>query len=179
MIQQIETFCQKVASLGKGYNECIYQEALCSELRNHSIQYSKEQVIPILYDNLVVVGNMRMDIVLPYYQIVIEMKAIDGELKESHIPQIITYLKGTGYSCGIFVNFIQNPNKALYEIYTVEKKVHEEDSSLYYLCKNRLLSDKTFCFNEQGIVLKPQKGCLFLNTFHETEAAESPFLGDM
>ena len=142
MIQQLETFCEKVATLGKGYSECIYQEALCNELRQNNIVYSKEQVIPVMY-NQVVVGSMRMDIVLPHDKIIIEIKAIDSELKESHFPQIITYLKESGYSCGIYINFIQNPSKPVYEIYTVT------DWSGKYLCKNNF-SDKCLLFSLNG-----------------------------
>lgn len=128
-MQQVEILCGKVASLGKGYNECIYQEAICVELRKHNILYSKEQVIPVVYDGNMVLGNVRMDIVLPFDRIIIEDKAIESELKDSHFPQIITYLKTTGYSYGLIVNFIQNPSKPLLEMYTVHENNNQFCSS--------------------------------------------------
>jgi GxxExxY protein len=77
--------------LGKGFSECVYHEALCVHLRKNSIDYSKEQIMPITYNinnEEYVVGNVRSDIVLPNESIVIECKAIDMYINHLHRPEI-------------------------------------------------------------------------------------------
>jgi GxxExxY protein len=114
--------------LGKGFSECVYHEALCVHLRKNSIDYSKEQIMPITYNinnEEYVVGNVRSDIVLPNESIVIECKAIEGNLRGVHVPQIITYLNILNYKNGIIVNFNQNPLKEMVEHITVEKNNDE------------------------------------------------------
>lgn len=120
--------------LGKGYSENIYHEALCAHLRRNSILYSKEQVIPVNYkieEEEYVVGNLRADIVLPNESMIIECKAVEGNLRNIHIPQIITYLNILKYNNGILINFNQNPTKDLVEFIKIERqeenyKVNEE-----------------------------------------------------
>lgn len=123
------TFCEElveicncvVKSLGKGYTEGIYQEAICTELRGRNIKYSKENVIPVIYKD-VTVGYVRADIVLPILSVVIECKSIENELREVHLPQILTYMKNMDLKTGYFVNFIQSPGKGDVEIYEVSSK---------------------------------------------------------
>jgi GxxExxY protein len=117
MIQICETVAAK---LGKGYSENIYQEALCVMFRKRGIKYSKENVIPIVFEDITV-GFVRADIVLNDLKIVIECKSIDNDLREGHLPQIITYMEHLGYNRGYFVNFIQNPAKDDIEVYCVVK----------------------------------------------------------
>lgn len=110
--------------LGKGYSENIYHEALCTHLRRNSILYSKEQIIPVNYkieDQEYVVGNLRADIVLPNESLIIECKAVEGNLRNIHIPQLITYLNILQYKNGILINFNQNPTKELVEFIRIER----------------------------------------------------------
>lgn len=109
--------------LGKGFSECIYQEALCVLLRKYNINYTKEHILPKMFFNCVI-GHMRADITLHDYQTVIECKAIN-DLQESHLPQIITYLEILNYNTGIFVNFVQNPSKPQLQIQKVTKISNE------------------------------------------------------
>ena len=109
--------------LGKGFSECIYQEALCVLLRKYNINYSKEHILPKIFFDCVI-GHMRADITLQDYKTVIECKAIN-DLQESHLPQIITYLDILNYNTGIFVNFVQNPSKPQLQIQKVSKISNE------------------------------------------------------
>lgn len=121
LMETISNIFVKVANkLGKGYSENIYQEAVCVELRKLGETYSKEQVIPILYDQAAI-GNVRADIVMNTKQIVIECKAIEGELKESNLVQLLNYMKLLGYNHGLYVNFLQSPRKPEVETYQVSK----------------------------------------------------------
>lgn len=121
--------------LGKGFSESVYQEALCAHLRTSSILYSKEQIIPVNYkieDQEYVVGNVRADIVIPDESLVIECKAIEGNLRNVHVPQIISYLRILKYNRGLLINFNQNPSKEIVEYIKIERehdkyKVNEEE----------------------------------------------------
>ena len=121
MLNRLIQICKTVGNkLGKGFSETVYQEGIALNLRKSSIDYSKEVVLPITYEQIVI-GNVRADIVLPNDEIIIECKAIDGNLKQSHIPQLINYLEITNYTSGILVNFNQNPAKDIVEVVTVER----------------------------------------------------------
>lgn len=147
MLNRIVSICKIVGNkLGKGYSETVYQEGIALALRKSNFEYSKEVVLPISYDNIVI-GNVRADIVLPKDEIIIECKAIDGNLKTSHIPQLINYLEITKYNNGILVNFNQNPSKDVVEIITVERK----NSELY---KADLQNDKIIYLTQFGLLSK-------------------------
>jgi len=138
----IKEICYTVGDeLGKGYNECIYQEGIALLLRQKSINYSKEVNLSVSFKNIII-GNVRADIVIPDEELVIECKAIDGNLKLSHVPQLIKYLKITNYSNGILVNFNQNPSKQIVELMYVEAF----DSQNYKISFN----DEIYCMNENG-----------------------------
>ena len=122
-------------SLGKGYSEKIYQEAICSMLRVKSINYSKEAIHSVFHKEFFV-GHVRSDIILHDHKTVVECKAIDGELKIHHVSQIIIYMKLTGYNTGILVNFIQNSNKKLFDYI----KVYREDD--IFTAKNSNICEK-------------------------------------
>jgi GxxExxY protein len=107
-------------NLGKGYSECVYQEAICVMLRNNAINYSTEVPLAIKFMGTTV-GNVRADIIVEKVNLIIECKAIEGNMKPSFISQIINYMEITEYSNGLLVNFNQNPSKDIIEIITVNK----------------------------------------------------------
>ena len=126
MFNRIIEYSNQVAKkLGKGFSETVYHEALCAHLRSSSFTYNKEQIVPVTYrieDQDYVVGNVRADIVLPDNDLIIECKAIEGNLRSLHIPQIIVYLNLLKYNNGILINFNQNPSKDLVEHITITRK---------------------------------------------------------
>lgn len=132
MILILETLMEEILDisknisekLGKGFNEKIYQEAICSDLRLKNIKYSKEAVHPVEY-NKNIIGYVRSDIILHDPEVVVECKAIDGELKITHLSQIISYMKLTGYTRGLIVNFIQNPSKKLFDFIRIFRESND------------------------------------------------------
>lgn len=128
MTESVIEYCKKVSkSLGKGYAECVYQEAICVHLRDDNISYSKESILPIVYKDIYI-GNVRSDIILNDPKVVIECKAIDGNLKINHVPQLICYMRLMNINNGILVNFNQHPAKNLIEYIKVNKR--DEDDKL-------------------------------------------------
>lgn len=117
----LKEVCKEVGKkLGKGFTENIYQEAICVYLRRMNIQYAKEVVLQVEIDQIPV-GNVRADIVLPTENIVIECKAVESDLRDAHLPQIITYMNILNYNYGVYVNYMQNPSKQAVQIYYVQR----------------------------------------------------------
>lgn len=129
ILNQLKDICVSVGNrLGKGYTENIYHEAICTYLRSLSIQYAKEVVLQIdlpIDQVQVPIGFVRADITLPQHNIVIECKAVESELRDAHLPQILTYMKLLGYTQGIYVNYIQNPSKPITQLYFVQQIDHK------------------------------------------------------
>jgi GxxExxY protein len=89
-------------SLGPGYSESIYHNALEIELRHMNIQYETERIIPVTYNDHVI-GNLRADIIVDR-SFIIELKAVRS-LSDEHVEQVRRYLQLTGIRRGLAVNF--------------------------------------------------------------------------
>ena len=88
--------------LGAGFLENVYEKALCVELRQAEIPFQCQQQFEVCYkgEN---VGNYIADIVVDN-RLLIELKALSGFSRE-HDAQIMNYLKASGLSVGLLLNF--------------------------------------------------------------------------
>ena len=95
-------------TLGSGFLEGVYQEALEMESRQKVIPIKAQQEIPILYKGRRLKKFYIADFVA-YGKIVVEIKAISklGRVKEA---QLINYLKATGMEVGVLINFGSSPD---------------------------------------------------------------------
>ena len=89
-------------TLGSGFLEKVYQNALVIELLNEGLEVEKEKAITIFYQ-VKVVGEYFADI-LVNRQIIIETKAVQS-LNEIHQAQLLNYLKATKLPLGLLINF--------------------------------------------------------------------------
>ena len=89
-------------TLGSGFLEKVYQNALVIELLNEGLEVEKEKAITIFYQGKVV-GEYFADI-LVNHQIIIETKAVQS-LNEIHQAQLLNYLKATKLPLGLLINF--------------------------------------------------------------------------
>lgn len=91
------------STLGHGFLEAVYQEALALELTARGIPFEKEVSIPIRYKGQQLGTPYRADFVC-YGCIIVELKALAsiGGLEEA---QVIHYLKATGYELALLLNF--------------------------------------------------------------------------
>lgn len=145
-LELLSDFCKRVGNnLGKGYSENVYQEGISLMLRRNKMDYSKEVVLQIKLDDIVI-GNVRADIVLPEDEIVIECKAIDSHLKPSHAPQLINYLEILNYNAGILVNFNQNPSKDFVEVVFIERDLNKNYSVKF--------NEKTYFMTNKGLLIE-------------------------
>ena len=86
-------------TLGPGFLEAVYQEALAIEFKKRGIPYEQEKELKVFYDGQELKQTYRADFVC-YGNIIVELKAV-SELDNSHRSQVYNYLKATGYKLGI------------------------------------------------------------------------------
>ena len=90
-------------TLGCGFLEPVYQEALAIELNKQHIPFQKEKVLSIIYKDVELEKKYVADFVC-FDKIVIELKALSS-LNSEHEAQLLNYLKATGYKLGLLINF--------------------------------------------------------------------------
>jgi len=88
--------------LGVGFLESVYENALCVELGQRGLKFQQQKPLKVIYKS-VVVGNFVTDIIVER-KLLIELK-VALELNKSHKAQVINYLRATGISVGLLLNF--------------------------------------------------------------------------
>src|SRR4051812_19526365 len=89
-------------TLGCGFLEKVYENALTVELRKSGLSVVQQQPMNVLYDGLVV-GEYFADIIVEN-ALIVEIKALSA-LSDAHKSQIINYLKATSMRLGLLINF--------------------------------------------------------------------------
>ena len=80
-------------SLGSGFLEKVYENALTHELRKAGLQVVQQFGTPVFYDG-VVVGDYIADLLVEQF-VLVELKAAKA-LDDIHMAQCMNYLKATG-----------------------------------------------------------------------------------
>ena len=110
--------CMEVhKTLGCGFLESVYQEALAIEFRHQRIPFEQEKELTITFKGIKLDRKYYADFVC-YGKIILETKAVK-ELCDNHRAQIINYLKATKMKLGLLVNFGEPSLK--YERFVNEK----------------------------------------------------------
>ena len=90
-------------TLGQGFLESVYQEALEIEMRKRNIPFTSQAKIQIQYKEVPMEHFFVADFVC-YDKIIVELKSVSAILPE-HEAQIINYLRATSFKLGILLNF--------------------------------------------------------------------------
>jgi len=88
--------------LGPGFLEWVYEEALAHEFDLRGIPYQRQGRLAVRYKEIVA-GEFPADF-LAEGKVVVELKAIKA-LTKGDEAQLLNYLKGTGGSVGLLLNF--------------------------------------------------------------------------
>ena len=90
-------------SLGSGFLESVYQEALEKEFTNQKIPFTRQKKLQIKYEGTLLDKYFIADFVC-FDQIIIELKA-SSFIHRDHEAQLLNYLKATEYKVGLLINF--------------------------------------------------------------------------
>ena len=88
--------------LGPGFLESAYEQAMCIELRERGIPFRSQVAVELGYKGHAV-GQSRLDLLVAG-KLVVELKAVE-RLTPLHEQQLLSYLKSTGHSLGLLINF--------------------------------------------------------------------------
>ncbi|GIK99214.1 MAG: hypothetical protein BroJett029_34230 [Alphaproteobacteria bacterium] len=90
-------------SLGPGLLESAYEECLCFEFDQHSLDHRRQVPLPVVYKGVRLECGYRLDIVV-HNRLVLEIKTVE-RLLPLHDAQLLTYLKLGGFRTGLLLNF--------------------------------------------------------------------------
>ncbi|MDD2953789.1 MAG: GxxExxY protein [Parabacteroides sp.] len=105
-------------TLGYGFLEQVYQNALFFELQSRRLACEAQKAIDVYYCNRLV-GKYYADIVVEG-KVILELKATPS-LQEEHECQLINYLRATDMEVGLLMNFGKRP-EVRRKIFTNERK---------------------------------------------------------
>ena len=101
--EQIIGFAITVANtLGSGFVEKVYQNALAHDLRKAGLLVEQQYGVVVRYDG-VIVGDYSADLLVER-SVLVELKAV-RTLDAVHGAQCLNYLKATGLQLCLLINF--------------------------------------------------------------------------
>jgi GxxExxY protein len=102
----IQAFYTVYNTLGYGFLEKVYQQALLIELRRLGLEVIPEACIKVYYNGHMV-GEYYADLLVAG-AVIVEIKAV-RTLAPEHEAQLLNYLKATPYEVGLLLNFGPKP----------------------------------------------------------------------
>jgi GxxExxY protein len=93
-------------TLGHGFLEKVYENALAIELKKLGLSVTQQESIKVHYEGILV-GDYFADIVVNGL-VILELKAAET-LRTEHFAQLTNYLKATDKEVGLLLNFGRKP----------------------------------------------------------------------
>jgi len=90
-------------SLGAGFLEIVYKDALELEFRERKIFFEREKEYPVNYKGIILPHSFFADFVI-FEKVILEVKAKSGITSED-VSQTLNYLKCSGCKVGLILNF--------------------------------------------------------------------------
>ena len=92
-------------SVGHGFHEKIYENALAVALREAGLKFSCQKQYPLFYKQESI-GVFIPDFVVEN-SVIVELKTID-QVGKSEVGQVMNYVRASGLNLGVILNF-KNP----------------------------------------------------------------------
>ena len=89
--------------LGPGLLESAYETCQAFELRQHGFKVEQQLPLPVVYKDVKLDCGYRLDLVVED-SVILEIKAVQ-ELAPIHDAQLLSYLRLSGKSVGLIINF--------------------------------------------------------------------------
>ena len=90
-------------ALGPGLLESVYETILARELAERSLNVTRQQPVPIVYDGIRIEIGFRADLVVEDL-VVVEIKSVEHILPV-HKKQLLTYIRLMDRRLGLLINF--------------------------------------------------------------------------
>ena len=91
------------STLGCGFTEKVYQDALEVELQKQGIPYLREPRLHVSYEGIILATTFEPDFVC-YEKIILELKAV-RDIEDMHRAQVMNYAKVGGFKVALLLNF--------------------------------------------------------------------------
>ena len=91
------------SQLGPGLLENVYEVCFCHELHKMGLQFQRQVIVPVVYDNITFDEGFRLDVLVEEL-VICELKAVQ-QLAPIHEAQLMNYMKLTGKRLGFLINF--------------------------------------------------------------------------
>lgn len=89
--------------LGPGLLESTYEACLCYELEQEGLKVERQKALPITYKEVKLDVGYRIDLLVEDC-VIVELKAVEF-LSDTHLAQLLTYLKLSRCRLGLLANF--------------------------------------------------------------------------
>ena len=91
-------------TLGAGFLEIVYKDALEYELLEQDHLYRREEEYEVRYKKAILKHKFFADFVV-FNSVIVEVKAKQGGIAQEDLAQAINYLKVSGCKVGLILNF--------------------------------------------------------------------------
>lgn len=89
--------------LGPGLLESVYEQCLKYELEKNGYDVKQQLIVKIIYDDLEIESNLRIDLLVNDL-VIVELKSVET-LLPIHEAQLLTYMKILERPQGLLINF--------------------------------------------------------------------------
>ena len=104
LTEKIIACCFRVHNeLGPGFAEKIYHKALMIAFEDADLAYEAEKTFNVFFQDKKV-GSFRLDLLVEG-KVIVEIKALTGNVPEVFKYQVLSYLKASGLHVGLLINF--------------------------------------------------------------------------
>ena len=104
LTEKIIACCFRVHNeLGPGFAEKIYHKALMIAFEDADLAYEAEKTFNVFFQDKKV-GSFRLDLLVEG-KVIVEIKALTGNIPEVFKYQVLSYLKASGLRVGLLINF--------------------------------------------------------------------------
>lgn len=104
-VYSIIGYCIEVwKTLGYGFSEIIYKDAIEIEFIEDKVPYKREDELAVNYKGKVLRHKFKADFLL-FNTIIVEVKSGEDGINSTAVSQTLNYLKAYGCRIGLIVNF--------------------------------------------------------------------------
>lgn len=90
-------------ALGPGLLESAYEQCLCHELGLQGMSFERQKELSVVYKGVKLDCGYKLDVVVED-AVILELKSCEN-IEPIHKAQLLTYLKLSGKSLGLILNF--------------------------------------------------------------------------